>query len=260
MEAITEFSSGAGSLPATQVPEAANAHTGKARAATYSHPLLKEVIREVRDLPRKTGDIEEKRRQVSFVAIGRLHELRAAAVTDNSLMEMLERESRIPRRKNTSDHLYVVNAVLRIAGSNLKAQTASDWAKVLRGLERANVPVNAAQVVEWLSTPDEETDLTGHAKAFAIVERAAKDGPPNVAAEARAAKQAERKQKAWADYVTLKLATPLAEVTFAEPLAVAEGYVLQLARVEGQQAKVLDFVLTDQDEIQRLVRKHSLAA
>ncbi|MDX3806792.1 hypothetical protein ACXIUS_29380 [Bosea thiooxidans] len=260
METVTEFSTATSLPPVISKTKVKTTRAEKAVAGTSSHPLLKEAVREIRELPHKTAEIEEKRRQVSFVALGRLHELRAAAMSDTSLMEMLEQESRIPRRKNTSDHLYVVKAVLRIAGSDLKAQTASDWAKVLRGLEQADVPVKAAQVVEWLSTPDEETDLTGHAKAFAIVERAAKDGPPNVAAEARAAKQTERKQKAWADYVTLKLATPLAEVTFAEPLAVAEGYVLQLARVEGQQAKVLDIVLTDQDEIQRLVRKHSLAA
>lgn len=255
MEAITEFSTDTGSLSVARVTEAANA-----RAATYSHPLLKEAIREVRDLPRKTANIEEKRRQVSFVAIGKLHELRAAVATDTSLMEELERESRIPRRKNTPDHLYVVKAILRIAGGGLKAQTASDWSKVLRGVELAGIPANYAQVVEWLRTPDEETDLAGHAKAFAVVERATKDGPPNVAADARAAKQAEKKKQAWTDYVTPRLDTPLAEITFAEPVTAKEGYVLQLARIEGQQAKIIDIVMTDEDEIQRLVTKQRLSA
>lgn len=260
METVTEFSIGKSARASISKASVRTSRTAKAVTMTSSHPLLKEAVREIRDLPRKTAEIEEKRRQMSFVALGRLHELRAAAMSDNSLMEMLEQESRIPRRKNTSDHLYVVKAVLRIAGSDLKSQTASDWAKVLRGLAQADVPVKAAEVVEWLSTPDEETELTGHAKAFAVVEHALKDGPPNVAAHTRAAKLIERKQDAWSKYVTPKLDAPLAEITFAEPLAVAEGYVLQLARVEGAQAKVIDIVMTDEPEIQRLVMKLRPAA
>lgn len=263
MKAVAEFTSVPPKSAIVGLDGAASKKAEKAkssRASSSSERLLSDAIREVQALPRKEAEMEEKRRQVSFVVIGRLHELRGAAASEAALMEHLERKSGIQRRKNTSDHLFVVKAVIRCANSGLKPQTASDWAKVLRALDLERVPADHAKVVEWLCTPDEETDLTGHAKAFAIVERAAKDGPPNVAAEARAAKQTERKQKAWSNYVTLKLATPLAEVTFAEPLAVAEGYVLQLARVEGQQAKVLDIVLTDQEEIQRLVRKHSLAA
>lgn len=232
----------------------------KTNRASSSERLLSDAIREVQALPRKEADIEEKRRQVSFVAIGRLHELRGAATTNAALMKHLEVKSGVQRRKNTSDHLFVVKAVLRCANSDLKPQTASDWAKVLRALDLEQVPADHSKVVEWLCTPDEESDLSGHAKAFAVVDRAAKDGPPNVAAVARAAKQAEDKKKAWDNYVTQKLDAPLAKVTFTEPLAVTEGYALQLARIDGQQAKVIDIVLTDEAEIQRLVMKLRPAA
>lgn len=260
MEVSTEIGTSTITAPMAGVTEAKNARAGKTRAATSFHPILKDAIREVRDLSRKTDEIEEKRRQVSFVAIGKLHELRATATTDTSLMSILEEESRLPRRKNTSDHLYVVKAVHFLAGSELKAQTASDWSKVLRGLEVAGVPADCAQVVEWLNTPEDGTEMTGHAKAFAIVDRAAKDGPPNVAAVARAAKQIEQKQREWTEYLTPKLEAPLGEVTFSEPLSIVDGYVLQLVRVEGQRAKVIETVMTDEAEIRRVVLRQRPAA
>jgi hypothetical protein len=259
MQVSTEIGTSTSTAPMAGVTEAKNARAEKTRAATSFHPILKDAIREVRDLSRKAGEIEEKRRQVSFVAIGRLHELRATATTDTSLMHILEEEARLPRRKNTSDHLYVVKAVHFLAGSELKAQTASDWSKVLRGLELAGVKADCAQVVEWLKTPEDGAEVTGHAKAFAIVDRAAKDGPPNVAADARAAKQAEKKQQAWTDYVTPKLDAPLGEVILSEPLSVVNGYVLQLVRIDGRHAKVIETVMTDEAEIQRVVLRQRSA-
>lgn len=263
MKAVAEFTSVPPKSTIVGLDGAASKKVEKAksnRASSSSERLLSDAIREVQALPRKEAEIEEKRRQVSFIAIGRLHELRGAATSEAALMEHLERKSGIQRRKNTSDHLFVVKAVIRCANTGLKPQTASDWAKVLRALDLERVPADHAKVVEWLCTPDEETDLSGHAKAFAIVKRAAKDGPPNVAAEARATQKAEERKQTWNAYVTPKLEAPLAEITFAEPVTATGGYVLQLARVEGQQAKVLDIVLTDQDEVQRLVRKHRIAA
>lgn len=215
MTEVAEVGAGSSTPMIVEMTKAKSARTGKARADVLSHPLVKEAIREVRALPGKAAEIEDKRRQISFVVIGRLHELRGAATTDAALMENLERKSGIQRRKNTSDHLYVVKTVLLLAGSELKPQTASDWAKVLHGLELAGVPADHAKVVEWLCTPEEEADLSGHAKAFAVVDRAAKDGPPNVAAVARAAKQVEQKQKDWTDYLTPKLETPLGEITLS---------------------------------------------
>lgn len=263
METVAEFTSVSPKITVVRLDEGGSKKVEKAqakRASSSSERLIADAIREVQGLQRKEADIEEKRRQVSFVAIGRLHELRGAATTDAALMENLERKSGIPKRKNTSDYLFVVKAVLRCANIELKPQTASDWSKVLWGLDLENVPADRTKVVEWLCTRDEETGLTGHAKAFAIVESAMGDSSPNVAADARAAKQAEKKQQAWNDYVTPKLDAPLAEITFAEPVAVPGDYVLQLARIDGQQARVIDIVVTDEDEIQRLVRKHRLVA
>lgn len=264
MEAITAFVADA--VLVTPPPSAMRAESRQAGPEKPSSnlPLLDAAITEVGKVRKKLDTADTTRREASFLAIAKLHELRAAARADASILAILQERSKVTWRKNTSEHLYVTKAVLICAQADLADQTVHDWSKVLQALDLVQVAPEVAQVVAWLRKPEdvngEGKELTGHAKAFAIVKRAAKEGPPNVAAEARAAKQTERKQKVWADYVTLKLATPLAEVTFAEPLVVAEGYVLQLARVEGQQAKVLDIVLTDQDEIQRLVRKQGLAA
>lgn len=228
--------------------------------SSSSERLISEATRGVRELSLYEIEYDKNRRHMSFVALGWLHELRAAAAMDPALMEGLEKKSKLPRRKDTSDHLYVVKAVLKLAGSELKPQTASDWAKVLRGLELADVRPDSLHVVEWLGAPEDGTGLTGHAKAFAFVERALKAGPHAAAAEARAAKKAEERKQAWNAYVTPKLEAPLAEITFAEPVTATGGYVLQLARIEGHQAKVIDIVVTDEDEVQRLVRKHRIAA
>lgn len=225
--------------------------------SSSSEKLVSEATREVREISLFEAKYEKKRRQMSFVVLGRLHELRTAAAMDPALMNGLAKKSKLPRRKDTSDHLYVVKAVLKLAGSGLKPQTASDWARVLHGLELAGVRPDSQHVIEWLSTPEEGTGLSGHAKAFEIVKRASED---DVVAKARAAEKIQKRKQAWSDYLTPKLDAPLAEMTFAEPLAVSDGYVLQLARIDGQHAKIIDIVMTDEDEIQRLVEKHRLAA
>lgn len=222
--------------------------------SSSSEKLISEAAREVRKISLFEVKYEKNRRQMSYVVLGRLHELYTAAARDPALMMGLAKKSKLPHRKNTSERLYVVKAVLKLASSELKPQTVSDWAKVLHGLELAGVRPDSQHVVDWLSTPEDGTGLSGHEKAFAIVKRA------DVASEARAAEKIHKRKQAWSDYVTPKLDAPLAEMTFAEPVAVNDGYVLQLARIVGQHAKVIDIVMTNEDEIQRLVEKHRLAA
>lgn len=264
MEAITAFVTDA--VLVTPPPSTMRAEPRQAGPEKPSSnlPLLDAAITEVGKVRKKLDTANTTRREASFLAIAKLHELRAAARADISTLAILQERSKLTWRKNTSEHLYITKAVLICAKADLAEQTVHDWSKVLQALDLVQVAPEVAQVVAWLRAPEDVhcdgKELTGHAKAFAIVKRETAGSPSNVAAELRAAQQFEKREQAWAKYVTSKLDAPLAEVMFAEPLPVAEGYVLQLARVEGQQAKVIDIVLTDEVEIQRLVRKHRPAA
>lgn len=264
METTAEFITDAVLItPPPSAMAVGHRQTGAEKPAS-NLPLLDAVITEVGKVRKKLDTADATRREVSFLAIAKLHELRAAARTDTSIVAILQERSKITRRKNTSDYLYITKAILICAKAGLADQTVHDWSKVLQALDLAGVAPEVAQVIAWLRAPEDVNgdgkELTGHAKAFAIVKRETAGSPSNVAAELRAAQQAEKKKQAWAKYVTAKLDAPLAEVMFAEPLPVAEGYVLQLARIDGQQAKVIDIVVTDEAEIQRLVMKRRPAA
>lgn len=263
MEAITAFVTDA--VLVTPPPSTMRAEPRQAGPEKPSSnlPLLDAAITEVGKVRKKLDTADTTRREASFLAIAKLHELRAAARADASILAILQERSKVTWRKNTSEHLYITKAVLICAKADLADQTVHDWSKVLQALDLARVPPEVAQVIAWLRAPEDVSgdgkELTGHAKAFAIVKRENADASSK-GADLRAANQAAKKERAWNAYVTPKLDTPLAEVTFSEPLPVTAGYVLQLARIDGQQAKVIDIVATDEVEIQRLVMKLRPAA
>lgn len=252
---IVETTSDMESTKATKSGPKTAEQDGDTTASPRKPKVLNDAIRGVELIETRTTD-------ATFVAIAQIHALRRAALATPALLDQLAEMSKIKKRKNTPDSLYLTKAVLACASVKRPKQTAHDWSRVLNALQLVQVGSDTKAVIDWLKKPenvDGSGELTGFKKAYAIDAMAAAEREKAGEASSktdRAGKRAAKQQRDWDEYLS-SLNAPIGPIKTKEPFEEeADGYVLHLTRIANGKATVLDVVMMDEAAVQRCVLRN----